>query len=129
MLKMLVACARNSSTRDSFSGMIFVKAISNTLLWGPIMLLRRASPYVPVGGIANAAVLNHSRTDGFARLTGCPGTRFGRRGPFVPAFNSSVFPRYRGVNGRPEAIVQSPLHCQSPRMARKGVLPVSQRLS
>ena len=44
MLKMLVACARNSSTRDSFSGKIFVNAISNTLLPGPMMLLRRALP-------------------------------------------------------------------------------------
>ena len=42
MLKMLVACARNSSTRDSFRGTIFVKAMSNTLLPGPMMLLRRA---------------------------------------------------------------------------------------
>ena len=41
---MLVACARNSSTRDSFNGMIFVKAMSKTFVPGPMMLLRRASP-------------------------------------------------------------------------------------
>ena len=60
MLKMLVACARNSSTRDSFSGMTLVNAMSNTLVPGPMMLLRRASPYCPVGGATKAAVLNHS---------------------------------------------------------------------
>ena len=61
---MFVACARNSSTRDSFNGKTFVNAMSNTLLPGPMMLLRRASPYVPVGGARNAAVLNHSAIEG-----------------------------------------------------------------
>ena len=34
MLKMFVACARNSSILDSFSGTIFVNAISNTFVPG-----------------------------------------------------------------------------------------------
>src|SRR5580658_5303473 len=129
MLKMLVAWARNSSKRDSFSGKIFVNAISNTLLPGPMMLLRRALPYCPVGGATKAAVLNHSAIEGFVRLTDCPGTRSGRSVAFVPAFTSLTSFTNRGVNGSPDANVQSPLHCQSPKTARNGVFPVSQCLS
>src|SRR5271154_2228042 len=129
MLKMLVACTRISSKRDSFMGKIFVNAISNTLLPGPMMLLRRALPYSPVGGATNAAVLNHVAIEGFGRLTACPGTRSGRSVAFVPAFTSFTSFTNRGVNGNPDANVQSPLHCQSPRTARNGVFSVSQRLS
>src|SRR5208282_169847 len=112
MLKMLVACARNSSTRDSFRGKIFVNAMSNTLLPGPMMLLRRASPNCPGGGATNAAVLNQSVMDGLAKLTDCPGTKSGRNVPFVPRFTSAMLPSSRGVNGNPDANVQSPLHNQ-----------------
>src|SRR5580658_6199854 len=128
MLTMLVACARNSRTRDSLIGITLVSAMSKTLLPGPMMLLRRASPYGPAGN-ANAAVLNHFAIEGFEMLTDCPRTTSGRSVPFVPRFTSAESPSSRGVKGSPEAIVQSPLHCQSPKMARSGVFPVSQRLS
>src|ERR1700678_3102877 len=114
--------------RDSFNGTTFVKAISNTFVPGPIMLLRRASPNGPAGAV-NAAVLNHSPIEWFARLTDCPGTTSGRSVPFVPAFTLPMLSKYRGVNGKPDAIVQSPLHCQSPKIARHAVFSVSQRLS
>src|ERR1700683_2839314 len=129
MLKMLVACARNSSVRDSFSGMILVKAMSNNFVPGPMMLLRRASPYWLVGGAANAAVLNHSPIVGCDKLTDWPGTMLARMVPLVPRATSVTSLRPCGVKGRPDAMVQSPLHCQSPKIARRGVLPVSHRLS
>ena len=93
------------------------------------MLLRRASPYCPVGGTANAALLNHSPIDRLAKLTDCPGTTSGRKVPLLPRLTSVMSFSNRGVNGSPEAIVQSPLHCQPPKMARNGACPVSQRLS
>ena len=74
---MLEAAARNSMVRDSFSGMSLVNAMSNTTLPGPIMLLRRASPNSPVGGVTKAAVLNHSARDGFARAHRLPGNQVG----------------------------------------------------
>src|SRR5215467_8166272 len=126
---MLVTCARNSKTRDSFSGMIFVNAMSNTLVPGPTMLLRRASPYCPAGGATKDPVLNHFLIDGLEILTLCPGTRSGRNVPFEPRLTSAKFPSRRGVKGKPEANVQSPLTCQSPTIARNGELPESQRLS
>src|ERR1700721_824173 len=79
MLNTFVACARNSSVRDSCSGITFVKAISNTLVPGPIMLLRRAVPYWQVEGLANAAVLNHSPIDGCDSCTASPATTSARR--------------------------------------------------
>src|SRR5579863_7822973 len=129
MLKMLVAWARNSNTRDSFNGNILVNAISKTLVGAPMMLLRRASPYCPVGGAANAAVLNQRAIEGLEIEIDCPDTRFGRNVPFVPRCTSEKSPRSRGVNGSPEASVQSPLHCQSPNTARCALFPVNQCLS
>ena len=90
MLKTFVACARNSIIRDSFMGMTLVNAISNTLLPGPMMLLRRASPNCPVCGVVNAAVLNHSRIEGSDRLTFCPGTTSGRSVPFDPVVRAAL---------------------------------------
>ena len=92
------------------------------------MLLRRASPNAPVGA-TNAAVLNHSAMDGFGTVTDWPGTTSARSVPLTPWLTFSVLPRIRGVKGSPEAMVQSPLQFQSPRMARSGVLPDSQRRS
>src|ERR1700693_2473256 len=109
--------------------MTFVNAISNTFEPGPMMLLRRALPNCPVGGATNAALLNHSPIEGFDRLTDCPGITSGRSVPLLPRFTSAMLPSKRGVNGRPEAIVQSPLHCQPPTIARNGACPVNQRLS
>src|SRR5215469_8040991 len=129
MLNTLVACARNSRVRPSFSGITFVRAMSNSLEEGPMMLLRRASPYWPTGGLTKAAVLNHLGIEGFEIRTDCPGTTFGRKVPFVPPLISSAVLTKRGVNGSPVARVQSPLHCQSPKTARMGVLLFSQRLS
>ncbi len=51
-------------------------------------------------------------------LIDCP-VRSGRSAPLVPLFTSVKLPRIRGVNGRPDAMVQSPLHCQSPNTARQ----------
>ena len=62
-------------------------------------------------------MLNHSAMDGFDRLTDCPGTTSARSVPLVPRSTSSALPSSRGVKGRPEAMVQSPLHCQSPKIA------------
>src|ERR1700722_8521168 len=103
--------------------------MSNTLVPGPMTLLRRTSPYVPAAGATKAAVLNHSPIDGFAKDTVCPWTKFGRNVPFVPPLTSLMSFSNLGVNGSPDAIVQSPLHCQSPSIARHGEFPVSQRLS
>src|ERR1700691_4521053 len=111
VLKTLVACARNSNTRDSFKGNILVNAISKTRVGGPIMLLRRALPNCPGGGATYAAVLNHSAIEGLEMLIDSPGTRSGLNVPFVPRCTSEKSPRSRGVNRSPEAMVQSPLHC------------------
>src|ERR1700758_2914016 len=129
VLKMFVDWARNSSTRDSFNGKTLVNAISNTWVPGPMMLLRRALPICPVGGAAKAAVLNHAPIDGFELWIDCPETKSGRKVPLVPRLTSVAFPRSRGVKGNPDAIVKSPLHCQSPRIARHGEFPVSHRFS
>ena len=129
VLKTLVACARNSNTRDSLRGNILVNAISKTRVGGPMMLLRRALPNCPAGGVTNAAVLNHLAIEGSEMLIYSPGTRSGRNVPFVPRSTSEKSPTSRGVNGSPEAMVQSPLHCQSPSIARCTLSPVIQRLS
>src|ERR1035441_10788290 len=78
------------------------------------MLLRRALPYCPVGRMRNAAVLNHSAILGSGMPTGAPVTS-ARNVPFTPLLTLEYEPTMRGVNGSPEAIVQSPLHCQPPR--------------
>src|ERR1700733_655842 len=97
-----------------------------------MMLFRRALPYAQEGG-AKAAVLNHSPIVGFPNWIDCPGIRFGRSVPLVPPLTSHVLPTIRGVNGSPEANVQSPLHCQSPKTARSismdEPLPLRKRLS
>src|SRR5450631_18683 len=90
--------------------------MSNSTSPGPMMLLRRALPYCPGGGATNAAVLNHSLMLGFGTLTGDPVTS-ALSVPFTPLFTLAYEPKRRGVNGRPEAIVQSPLHCQPPKMS------------
>ena len=94
--------------------MSLVIAMSNSTWPGPMMLLRRAFPYWPVGGVTNAAVLNHSLMLGFEMLTGSPVTS-ARSVPFTPLLTLEYEPTMRGVKGRPDAIVQSPLHCQPPR--------------
>src|ERR1700730_11821366 len=93
------------------------------------MLLRRAVPNSPDGGITNAAVLNHSLTDGLGKPTGSPATTSARSVPLVPRLTSEKSPRILGVNGSPEAIVQSPLQFQSPTTARSGLFAVSHRRS
>jgi hypothetical protein len=44
VLKMLVACIRNSSARDSRTVIVLLSAISNVNWAGPSMILRPASP-------------------------------------------------------------------------------------
>src|SRR5215471_1562470 len=100
-LKTLEACARNSSVRDSRMGNVFARAMLNETELGPSMLLRRASPNCPGGGVTNAAVLNHSRTVGFDKLTDCPVT-LARSVPLLPRLTSWKLPTTRGVNGVPE---------------------------
>src|SRR5215813_10281482 len=129
ILKTLVACARNSSTRDSFKGNTLVIAISQLIVEGPITLFLRASPYWPEGAATNAPVLNHSAIEGFPSAIGSPGTRLGRRVPLVPRPTSVKLPRRRGVKGSPDAIVQSPLHCQSPNIEPSRRWLYSQRRS
>src|ERR1700742_3421188 len=126
VLKTFENCARNSRKRVSLSGKILVNDISNSRVPGPSILLRRASPNTPVGA-TNAAVLNHSAIDGSDTVTGSPGTTSARCVPFTPWLTFNVLPRIRGVKGSPEAMVQSPLQFQSPRTARSGLLPESQR--
>src|SRR6476646_6736718 len=128
VLKIFENCALNSRKRVSLRGKILVNDISNNRLPGPSMLLRRASPNGP-DGVTKAAVLNHSAIDGLGRLTGCPGTTSARTVPLVPWLTSSTLPRTRGVKGNPDAMVQSPLQFQSPRMTRSGLLPDNQRRS
>src|ERR1700693_2436208 len=106
--------ARNSTIRISPKGNNLVNAISNDRVPGPSMLLRRALPYWPTGGAVNAAVLNHSPMEGSASVNDCPGTTSARIVPLVPRLTSVKSPNTRGVNGEPEAMVQSPLHSQSP---------------
>src|SRR5579864_4087132 len=128
VLKIFVADARSSTTRDSFNGITLVSAMLNTRVPGPVMLLRRALPNCAGGGAINAAVLNHCATVGSEMPTGNPVTS-GRSVPLVPRLTSLNAPRILGVKGSPEAIVQSPLHCQSPKTARHGLAPESHCLS
>src|SRR3974390_1659276 len=94
--------------------MSLVSAMSNSTCPGPMMLLRRAFPYCPTGGVTNAAVLNHSLMLGFEILTGSPVTS-ARSVPFTPLFTLEYEHTLRGVKGSPEAMIQSPLYCHPPR--------------
>src|SRR5690348_16424880 len=113
VLKTSEAWARNSTVRDSFMGNVLERAMLNTTEPGPSMLLRLAFPNWAPGGTENAAVLNHSSTVGFVRLTGCP-VPLACKVPFVPRLMSEKLATTRGVHGVPEVMLQSPLHCQSP---------------
>src|SRR5208283_2815352 len=120
VLKILLACSRNSSERDSRMVMVLLIAESNVNCEGPSIMLRPASPYTvppahagcPV--IQNAEVLNHSFVVGFGTLNDCPETTFARMLPLTPRLMSCVAPNTCGVKYSPEAMVKSPLHCQPP---------------
>ena len=128
MLKMLETCARNSSNRDSLSGKTLVNAMSNRAF----LVLRcccGAHRHRAPAGVAKAAVLNHSAIGRIREADRLSRNYVRPYGSVGAAVDFAALPREPGVKGKPDAMVQSPLHCQSPNIARSGVFPVSQRRS
>src|SRR6266567_6623000 len=106
---------------------LLFKAMSNWYVPGPRIVFLPALPNWPAAGRTKAAVLNQAMTVGFAINTGAP-VAFARSVPFVPRRISPVSPRIRAVDGVPEAIVQLPLTCQLPNIARPKCSVESHRL-